>query len=183
MELWFLQNDGFLKRLAALSQDQFEFRQGIIDILRKELFKQKAEEIVQNAFLGFLESAIFTDFDPRGDETLVALQQRLAERYIPHNRPDTSDLSPLLEIFKDNAVDESMAANSHLLSEVLSACVFDKFRKTNLNDPDEVKKLGRGVRNLFLKPSGESRNLSIADFESLCGKSISPQELKEIYSL
>jgi Zn-dependent oligopeptidase len=179
LELW-LQNDGFVKRLGELSQDKFTFPVDLMEILRKETVNQKADEIMQNVFLGSLESTIFTDFDPRGDETLVALQGRLAEQYIPHNLPDTDDLSPLLEVFQENAVDQSMTAYNYLWSEILSANVFEKFSKTDMNDKDEVKRLGRAVRHLFLRE--KDTNLTMQDFEELCGKPISSQALKDIYN-
>ena len=179
MELW-LQNDGFVKRLGELSQDKFTFPVDLMEILRKETVNQKAEEIMQNVFLGSLESTIFSNFDPRGNETLVALQGRLAEQYVPHNLPDADDLSPLLQVFQENSIDQSMAAYSYLWSEILSANVIEKFNKTDMNDKDEVKRLGRAVRHLFLREN--DTNLTMDDFEELCGKKISSQALKDIYN-
>lgn len=180
MELW-LQNDGFVKRLGELSQDQFTFPVDLMEILRKETVNQKVDEIMQNVFLGSLESTIFTNFDPRGDETLVALQGRLAEQYIPHILPDTDDLSPLLQVFQESAVDDqSMTAYSYLWSELLSANVFEKFSKTDMKDKDEIQRLGRAVRHLFLRENGT--HLTINDFEELCGKPISSQALQDIYN-
>jgi Zn-dependent oligopeptidase len=179
MELW-LQNDGFVKRLGELSQDQYTFQTDIMEILRKETVNQKTDELMKHVFLGSLESTIFTNFDPRGDETLVALQGRLAEQYVPHNMPDTNDLSPLLQVFQENAVDQSMTAYSYLWSEILSANVFEKFSKTDMKDQDEVKRLGRAIRHLFLRQN--DTNLTMDDFEELCGKKLSSQALKDIYN-
>jgi Zn-dependent oligopeptidase len=181
MELW-LQNDGFVKRLGVLSQDKYTFPEDLMEILRKETVNQKAEEIMQNVFLGSLESNIFTNFDPRGDETLVALQGRLAKKYVPHNLPDTDDMSPLLQVFQENAaIDQKrMTAYNYLWSEILSANVYDKLSKTDMNDKVEVKRLGRAVRNLFLREN--DTNLTMQDFEDLCGKQISSQALQDIYN-
>jgi Zn-dependent oligopeptidase len=176
MEMW-IQNDGFLQRLAQLSQSEFTFDPQLMKSLRKDLQKQKAMETMESAFLGSLESTIFTDFDPRGDETLAALQGRLAEEYTPHNVSDASDLSPLLEIFQDNASDQSMATHSRMWSEVLAAMVYEKFQNTDLRDRDEAKRLGREIRNFFLREDRLTKN----DIEEFCGSKITPESLKRIY--
>ena len=176
MELWLL-NDGYVQRLAELSQDQFTFQDELLHVLRREMIKEKEKEMMQNVFLGVLEWTILTNFDPRGDETLVALQGRLAQEYVPHNLPDSADLSPLLEIFKESAVNQSRTLYSRLWSEILSANAYDKFKKTDLKDQNEVKRLGRGVRNLFLRDS----NLTVAEFEELFGKIAISPALKSVY--
>ena len=178
MELW-LQNDGFLQRLAQLSQDQFTFQQELIDILRKDLKKQKAMEVMNSAFLGALELTVFSSFDPRGEETLAAMQERLARQYIPHEDPDASDLSPLLEIFQQEEEESSTAAYSAVYSEVLAAMVFEKFQNTDLRDRDEAERLGRAIRGLFLRDT----KLTKEDIEELSGKEVSPESFQRVYDL
>ena len=176
MESW-LQNDGFVQRLAELSQSQYTFHKELIDILRKDFLEHKAAEIMQNIFLGTLELKIFSNFDPRGDETLAALQDRLAKEYIPHNMPDSSDLSPLLEIFQDNTVDQSMTAYGYLWSEYLSANLYQTFQTEDWSDRERLKRIGRSTRNLFLRDS----NLTFTDIEGLCGRKPTFQALKDLY--
>ena len=74
----FVYNDGFLQRLASLSQENFTFQPELLEVLRKQITKEKAEELLMTIFLASLEMHIFTTFDPRGDESLVALQERMA---------------------------------------------------------------------------------------------------------
>ena len=177
IELW-LQNDGFLQRLAQLSQDQFTFQPELIKILREDLKKQKAMEIMNSAFLGALELTMFSSFDPRGEETLAALQGRLAKQYIPHDIPDSSDLSPLLEIFQEDDNGGSPAvAYSGVYSEVLAAMVYEKFQNTDLSDREEAKRLGRSIRSLFLRDT----RLEKKDVEELCGKHVTTECLKRVY--
>lgn len=186
MELW-VQNDGFLQRLAQLSQDQFTFQPELIEILRRDLQKKKAAEIMHNVFLATLELTVFTDFDPRGEETLAALQKRLAEQYIPYNVPDSSDLSHLLETLlgvggaeegdHPNGVVRTPAYGS-VYSEVLAALIYEKFQNTDLRNREEAKRLGQGIRDLFyLRETSLTKN----DIEHLCGKKISPEALKQVY--
>jgi Zn-dependent oligopeptidase len=174
--MW-VHNDGFLQRIAQLSQDQFTFQPELMNALRDDLKKQKALELMETVFLSNLELTIFTDFDPRGDETLVSLQQRLAEEYIPHNVPFDSDLSPLVEIFRGKAIDPSMKAYGPLWSEILAAMAYEKFSSTDLTNDDEVKRLGRGIRNLFLSEETSGKEA----IEMLCEKKFSSDELKNVY--
>jgi hypothetical protein len=177
-----IQNDGFLQRLAQLSQAEEKeekrtlttFEPKTMECLRDDMKKQKALETMHSAFLESLELSIFTDVDPRGDETLAALQGRLAEEYLPHEVPDSNDLTFLLELFQE---EDDISAHSPLYSEILAAMVFDKFQNTDLRHRDEVERLGRGLRDLFLRES----SLSKEDFEGLCERKISPDALKRVY--
>jgi Zn-dependent oligopeptidase len=188
MELW-IQNDGFLQRLAQLSQDKLPFQPDQMEILRKDLQKQKAMEIMHSVFLSTLERTIFTDFDPRGEETLAALQRRLEKQFLPHTVPDGSDddenddVSHILELFQgdhDND-DERLLMNpySSVYSEVLAAMVYEKFQNTDLRDRDEAKRLGRGIRQLFQRETTTS--LTKEDVEDLCGKKVSSDALRRVY--
>jgi Zn-dependent oligopeptidase len=178
MEMWIL-NDGFLHRLAQLSQSDNIIDTSTIDALRRDWKKEKALDIVNTIFLSALQIAALEEFDPRGDETLVSLQSRLAQKYLPKgNMPDSSDLSPLLAVFQEHGIDQKLSAYGPLWSEILAAMVFDRFQKTDLRDRDEVNRLGHGVRNLFLR---DDRCLSTKDVEELCRSEVSSEPLKHVY--
>ena len=70
--MW-LQNDGFVNRLVQLSQEELLLDEETLKILRKDLRYEKALELTNCMFLSALQFAVFEEFDPRGDETLVAL--------------------------------------------------------------------------------------------------------------
>jgi hypothetical protein len=152
MEMW-LQNDGFVQRLVALSQDKYDgIPLELLEILRKDLATQKTKEWMHQIFLGELERAVWTNVDndpnnqnnnnnaPTTKESLASMQRRLAEQYIPHDIPESKDISPLLAIFAQggntttNAAsttveDESiMMAYTSLWSEVLSANLYVAFQ-------------------------------------------------------
>jgi Zn-dependent oligopeptidase len=149
MELW-IQNDGFVHRTSQLSQDTSVLEENTLKVLRNDLKREKALDIVNTMFLSALQFTIFNEFDPRGDETLVAVQERLAKQYLPKgNMPDPSDLSPLLAIFQEHGMNQSMSAYGPLWSELLSCMVYETFQNTDLRDRDKVHQLGRGVRDLF----------------------------------
>ena len=165
--MW-LQNDGFLHRLAQLSQDEMILDDEMLKTLRTDLRNQKALELTNTMFLSALQFTVFENFDPRGDETLVSLQERLAKQYLPgSNLPDPSDLSPLLAVFQESGIDQKFSAYGTLWSEVLAATVYATFQKTDLRDKDEVARLGTGIRDLFLK-GNNGRPFSRTDIASLC---------------
>lgn len=167
LELW-LQNDGFLHRLAQLSQDEMFLDDETLKALRKDLRNDRALELTNTMFLSALQFAVFESFDPRGDETLVALQERLAVQYLPgSNLPDPSDLSPLLAVFQESGLDQKMSAYGALWSEVLASTVYESFQKTDLRDREEVQRLGTGIRDLFLR-GNQGRPPSRKDFADLC---------------
>jgi Peptidase family M3 len=178
MEMW-IHNDGFLHRIAQLSQDEAGIDDSTLEALRKDLKKEKALDIANTIFLSALQLAVFETFDPRGDETLVSLQSRLAQRYLPRgNMPDSSDLSPLLAVFQEHGVDQLMSAYAPLWSEILGAMVFESFQKTDLRDLDEVERLGLGVRDLFLR---SDQSMTTKRVEDLCRTPISTLPLKHVY--
>lgn len=179
--MW-LQNDGFLHRLAQLSQDELTFDEETLKTLRKDLRNEKALELTNTMFLSALQFTVFESFDPRGDETLVALQERLAVQYLPaSNLPDPSDLSPLLAVFQESGIDQKMSVYGTLWSEVLASTVYETFQKTDLRDKQEVETLGTGIRDLFLRGRPPSRK----DFADLCKTSLasigSGGPLKRVY--
>eukprot|EP00536_Pseudo-nitzschia_multiseries_P015964 jgi/Psemu1/69686/estExt_Genemark1.C_9880019 len=191
LEMW-IQNDGFLHRLVQLSQDEdkdqndFVVKEETLKVLRKDLKNEKALELMNTIFLSALQFTVFDEFDPRGDETLVALQERLAIQYLPRsNLPDPTDLSPLLAVFQQSGVDQTMSAYGTLWSEVLASIVYEQFQRTDLRDRNEVERLGTGIRDLFLRRGSCERpkHLSKKDFANLCGMKevVSGDSLKRVY--
>ena len=177
MVLW-LYNDGFLQRVAQLSQDQFTFQQELMRVLREDFKKSKAISLTENIFKSTLELVIFTNFDPRGDETIFSLQDRVAQKYVPYDVPGPHDLSPMIDILQGKTLDPAVATYTPIWSEILACMVYRKFIATDLKDTEAVAKLGEGIRNLFLSPDTSSRE----HFESLCDEKISLKSLKHLHS-
>jgi hypothetical protein len=119
--------------------------------------------------LSELQQKVFDTFDPRGDETLVALQARLAKEHLPKgNVPNSSDLSPLLAVFQEQGSEQRMSAYAPLWSELLSAMAYEAFEKTDLRERDKVHRLGRGIRDLLLRTDTEHSTLTLEEIGALC---------------
>ena len=186
MEMWIL-NDGFLNRLAQLSssssssstednddnanvnnddkqqqQQQDEvmlFDDDTLQILRNDYKKEKALQITNTMFLSALQFEVFTIFNPRGDETLVGLQERIANKYLPKScQPDTSDLSPLLAVFQQSNDSQYMSMHTSLYSNIISANLYEKFQFLlyEVRQQEDACKLGIGIRDLFLSSNSYS---------------------------
>ena len=172
MEMWVL-NDGFLQRLAQLSQEGGMFEQETIGSIRSLLKKQKAKDLMNGAFLDSLAFGMFTSFDPRGDETLPALQTRYAEQFIPHDIPDQGDLSPVVTILRQEMGSGRGKKPGHdLLSSVLAAMVYVKFQRTDLRDRDAVAMLGSDIRRFVTHQMG---------LLELCGQELSGKDLRNAF--
>ena len=138
-----------------------ELTSEMIDVLLRRRGQKKAQQIMQHVFFGSLELEIFSSFDPGGDESLVGLQRRLAATYVPHNQPDYKDLSPLLEVFTENAQGFHMGMHRYFWAEVYSAGLFRAFLHHDNSPPEShlqsqflaaehVQTLGRELRSNFL---------------------------------
>merc|ERR1740130_746672 len=194
MEMWIL-NDGFLNRLAQLSssssssstednddnanvnvndddeqqQQQDEvmlFDDDTLQILRNDYKKEKALHITNTMFLSALQFEVFTIFNPRGDETLVGLQERIANKYLPKScQPDTSDLSPLLAVFQQSNDSQYMSMHATLYSNIISANLYETFQFLlyEVRQQDDAVKLGIGIRDLFLSSNSNSPRKDIEE--------------------
>ena len=203
MEMWIL-NDGFLNRLSQLSssstkdndndandnananddavdeqqqQQQDEvmlFDDDTLQILRNDYKKEKALQITNTMFLSALQFEVFTIFNPRGDETLVGLQERIANLYLPKScQPDTSDLSPLLAVFQQSNDSQYMSMHTSLYSNIISANLYEKFQFLlyEVRQQEDACKLGIGIRDLFLSSNSNSLRKDIEEL-SLIGNNI-----------
>lgn len=172
----FLFEEPVLQSLAHLSGSAKPFPTELVENLREQRCAKKAQIMNQRAFLGQLELEIFLD----GDESLVALQRRLAEQYLPHCLPDTSVLSPLLEIMVDNANDKHMCRYRYLWSEVMSADIYSMFQVAGVENQDKMRELGLRLRKIMIEPGGllDGR----AAFRDFCGRDMSPHAMFAMFS-
>ena len=151
MEMW-LTEKSTLYAMIDLSKSESPLSDESIDAAYRVKFREKALRLSQQTFYGSLELELFSGLDLKGTETILALQERLAKELIPHDVPDKRDLTPLLDIFKENAQGRSVAGYRYIWCEVLSAAYFQRFKEAFVSSPDSVPKLRQDLRHFLLEP-------------------------------
>ena len=135
-------------------ESDVELTVDMTDALLQRRGHKKMQQIMQQVFYGSLELEIFSSFDPRGEDSLVGLQRRLAAVYVPHDQPNHKNLSPLLDIFSENAQGVRLAMHRYFLSEVYSAGLYREFRIHEkpqlLLSSAHAQTLGKNLRAEFL---------------------------------
>lgn len=142
---------------------------------------EKAWQLAQLAFFGELELTLFSSFDIRGDESLLNFQNRLAAKFSPHDLPDKKDITPLLQIFRENANGRAVAWYRYLWCDVLSASMFKK-SKSIYASKDNGNPLQGMIRRTILEPGVMMDSAEILrEFEM--DEIISPDDLLKLYNL
>jgi Zn-dependent oligopeptidase len=153
MELWMLEKSTIYAMMDA-SKSQTGFSDDEIDAAFRVRTRRKGLELAQLAFYGSLELHLFSDFDIRGEESLLALQARWAKEFSPHDMPPEKSVGPLLEIFKENAAGRTAAYYRYLWCEAQSAAVFQELK--GKHGQISATEMQRQVRqNLFAQGDSE----------------------------
>jgi Zn-dependent oligopeptidase len=140
----------------------------------------KAFQLAQLCFFGELELSLFSSFDIRGDELLIHFQNRLAERWSPHDLPDKKDITTLLRIFRENADGRPVAWYRYLWCDALSASVFQRSKDiyTSKEDDNPLRELMRKTilePGIMMEPAEVLRVFGIDE--------VSPIALLKLYNL
>ena len=124
----------------------------IVMKLQRSRMIEKCYQLCHRIFLSQLEVEIFSNFDPNnGDETIIALQSRLAEKYCHFDPPPKGNIDPLIEIFQNNAIGKEVAQYRYLWSEVMSADAYDFITS---DEGKDLKLNGTKFREAFLFGAG-----------------------------
>lgn len=148
MEHWVL-IDSVLQTLAHLSSGT-KIPVELIRKVQDDHRRTKLDETLGSAFFGHLELAMFSNQNE--GESLVAMQRRLADRFVPHHMRQDSDLSPLTTLIEYNADGHSVAAYRYLMADVISADIFHAFHEANISNEEEMRRLGGVFADVVLKP-------------------------------
>lgn len=141
-----------LYALINFSKSEMPFSDDMIDAAYRVRSRRKIDELAQLTFFGSLEMSLFSDFDLRGSESMLALQNRTAQSFIPHDLPEEKDLSPLIDIMQENASGRHVGWYRYLWCDVFSAMVFDKFKQVHSQETLKMPQLRRDFRRLLLEP-------------------------------
>lgn len=143
--------------LIHFSQSENEFSDESIEAAFRVRSKSKALELAQQSFLSTLELKLFTDFDLKGSESIIALQHRLATELLPHDVPDKKNIGPLLEILQENATGPNVASYRYLWCEAKSAALFSRIKSLHTEGKTSGSDLYKVVRESCLsRPSKDA---------------------------
>jgi Zn-dependent oligopeptidase len=160
-----------------------------IDAAFRVRSKEKAIQLTHSAFLNELELQLLTTFNVRGNESMIALQQRLAKELIPRfDQPTQDDITPLLEIFQENAAGRHSSMYRYLWCDCLSALVFNRMKEQytqSSQDSDTnygIIQLRRRLRKYLLEPGAA---IDIEEFfhQFQMSEDVSPDALFERYGM
>ena len=151
MEL-FLTEKSTLFTLIDLSKSTYPLSDEEIELAFKVQAHEKALKLAQLTYYSKLEIELFSGFDLKGPETIVALQERIGKELIPHDVPDADDATPILDILQENAKGRHVAWYRYLWCDVLGAAVYEKFKATYATNPTAVPALGMKLRRTVLEP-------------------------------
>ena len=180
MEMW-LTEKSTLYALIDLSKSETPFSDESIDAAYRVRSQEKALKLAQQTFYSRLEVELFSGFDLKGTETILALQERIAQDMIPHDVPGEKDLTPLLDILKENSQGRHVAFHRYIWCEMLSAAFFERFKEAHATNPDSIFQLRSDLRGLFLEPGAAiDVDAFFSKFELI---NCSPSALRQRYGL
>lgn len=180
MEYWLFDADG-LTKLSRHNQTGESIPGDVMDKIKQQRSAKKATELLHRLFLGQLEVEMSTSFDPSGDESIIALQRRCAERFSPHILPPKGNIDPLIQLFQSNAVGKCTMQYRYLWSEIVSADTFAAFVDENGNLKSGVQEIGSRLRSKWIS-AGSSVKTADA-FESFRGRPAQADALVSRYEL
>mmetsp|Transcript_17578 Transcript_17578/g.26684 ORF Transcript_17578/g.26684 Transcript_17578/m.26684 type:complete len:688 (+) Transcript_17578:224-2287(+) len=169
MEHWVFE-ESMLQTLAHISGSATPIPDEVVTAIQKQRRNEKIEESLRRVFLGKLELDMFSRKD--NEESLVALQRRLVEDYVPHEPIPKSDLSPMVQLMEANGrLQRPVAQYRYLMSELISADLFLTCKEMGISNQDKMKKLGHSLQTLILEPGTQAdikkALLSICEHESV----------------
>ena len=184
MEYWLFETP-FLSDLTRHCETGESLSNETIEKLKQKHQSIKCNELLHRLFLGELEQELNSTFDPHGDESIIAIQRNLAERYCPNQMPPKGNIDSLIQIFQTNATGKFSIQYRYLWSEIMSADAFTAFREILIDNSDgdeaAVRKLGKMFRKSFLEPGG---SISSEDaFMKFCGRKANPKALSKMYGM
>mmetsp|Transcript_15496 Transcript_15496/g.20177 ORF Transcript_15496/g.20177 Transcript_15496/m.20177 type:complete len:707 (+) Transcript_15496:183-2303(+) len=181
MEHWLLEKSTIYGLIAA-SKTEDGFAHEEVDAFYRVLARRKMEEIATVVYYSKLEMTLLSGYDLRGKETIMSLQKRLAQEFVPHDVPHTSDLTPLIKVLQPNAKGDYLCQYSYLWADCVAAQIFESFKEAYSKDESKLPQLRDTLRRLLLHP-GAMVPVDEIRSEWAVGNSVSPKALIQRYGL
>jgi len=182
MEYWLFEG-GMLQSISSHIESGEPLPLEAVNLIQQQRKATKANELLHRLFLGQLEVELNTTFDPHGDDSIISLQRKLAEKYCPHHLPPKGNIDPLIQIFQSNASGRSTQQYRYLFSELISADAFDAFLDNDgqILEDKVLRSRGMEFRKHFL--NGGSKRSTIDAFKQFRGRQMNSTALLSRYDL
>ena len=154
MELWMTQRSS-IYALIDMSESITPLSDEEIDAAYRVKAREKVLKLAELTFYGTLELELFSNFDIKGSETILALQERLAAKMIPHIDYDKNDMTALLDIIEDNVHGRQVAWYRYVLCEVQAATMLEHMMYVMSTKAEDVAQLGKYMRQYLLEPGAD----------------------------
>ena len=144
------------KSTTPLSEDE-------IDAAYRIKSREKLRKLSELIFYGTLELEMFSNFEIKGSETILALQERIAENTSPHMEYDKNDMTALLDIIEENVHGRHVAWYRYLFCEVHASIIFEHMMHVMSTKPDALIDIRMHMRQFLLEPGA---NIDYTTFRS-----------------
>lgn len=181
MEYWVFEEE-FLPIIAKSPSTGEPISPDDVEKMKEERLLRKGRELLHRLALGQLELELLSGFDPKGEESIIGIQRRLAQEHLPPvDVPPKSDISLLQQLFGSNASGHHASQYRYLYSELLSADAFEAFKDVGFRNEQGMKDIGGKFRDAILSV-GSSKPF-ISSFESFRGRQLSNEAFMKRYNL
>mmetsp|Transcript_30792 Transcript_30792/g.35921 ORF Transcript_30792/g.35921 Transcript_30792/m.35921 type:complete len:759 (-) Transcript_30792:1048-3324(-) len=162
MEYWLIKGP-LLHKMSKHYKTGEKLPSDIIKRLQKKHQSIKCNELLHRLFLGELETQLNASFDPNGEESIIAFQNKYANLFCPtHQIPPKGYIDPLIQLFQSNADGKCTMQYRYLFSDVMSADAYSAFEDKMMNVDEnhdcnfnsELKEIGLKFRKSFLEAGG-----------------------------
>jgi uncharacterized protein YfdQ (DUF2303 family) len=165
MELWMTQRSS-IYALIDMSKSTTPLSDDEIDAAYRVKAREKIRKLAELTFYGTLELELFSSFDIKGSETILALQERIAEKTIPHIDYDKNDMTALLDVIEDNVHGRQVAWYRYLFCEAHAATIFEHIMHVMSTESEALVELRMYMRQYLLEPGA---NIDYTMFRSKLG--------------
>jgi Zn-dependent oligopeptidase len=171
MELWMTQRST-LYALIDMSNSVTPLSDEWIDAAYRVKAREKVMKLSELTLYGTLELELFSTFDIQGNETILALQERLTGTIMPHIEYDKTDMTVLLDIIEDNVNGQHVAWYRYLWCEVHAAALMEHLvhkmssSSSSSSDIESISQIRLLLRQNILEPGA---NINYTTFQTKLG--------------
>ncbi len=172
MENWCYQKDT-VRRISAHVDSGKPLPDALFEKLDAARTYRSGSATLRQLYFGFTDLALHADFDPDGEETAFAVQQRVSKRTtVMPPLPEDRFLCSFAHIF---AGGYAAGYYSYKWAEVLSADAFSAFEEAGLDDAEAVAETGLRYRDTVLALGGSEHPMEV--FKRFRGRPPTPDAL------